>query len=137
MDGDDEAIGEDALKGINVFIENGCIACHSGISLGGQMMQKFGVYGNYWDFTNSKKIDKGVYDLTGNELDKYVFKVPSLRNITKTYPYFHDGSVEDLSEAIKIMNRLQNNKYLHDRATNQIIAFLETLTAEIPDRFKQ
>lgn len=137
LDGDDSAISEEALKGINVFIDNGCVACHSGIALGGQMMQKFGVYGNYWEFTNSKNIDKGLYEITGNEMDKYVFKVPSLRNITKTYPYFHDGSVEDLSEAIKIMNRLQNNKYLNDRATNQIIAFLETLTAEIPDRFKQ
>lgn len=137
LDGNDNSMTQEELKGLQSFIDNGCVACHSGVTLGGQMMQKFGVYGNYWDFTKSTTIDNGVFDLTQNENDKYVFKVPSLRNIEKTYPYFHDGSVEDLKEAVKIMHRLQNNKYLNDRETENIVAFLKTLTADVDDRYKQ
>jgi len=137
LDGNDNSMTKEELKGLQSFMNNGCVACHSGVALGGQMMQKFGAYGNYWDFTNSTSIDRGVFDLTQNENDKYVFKVPSLRNIEKTFPYFHDGAVEDLSEAVKIMHRLQNNKYLNDRETEHIVAFLKTLTADVDERYKQ
>ena len=69
--------------------------------VGGSMAQKFAVFGYYWDFTNSKTSDKGRYELTKNPDDEYIFKVPQLRNVEKTYPYFHDGSVATLEEAIQ------------------------------------
>jgi len=137
LDGDDGSLTETEKKGLNAFIDNGCIACHSGVALGGNTMQKFGLYGNYWEHTNSKKIDMGLYDITKNENDKYVFKSPSMRNIAKTYPYFHDGSVESLYEAVKIMALLQNNKVLTDEDTKNIVAFLESLTADVNDIYKE
>ena len=67
------------------------------------MYQKFGLAGNYWDFTKSQKIDNGRFLVTKNEADKYLFKVPSLRNIEKTHPFFHDGSIANLNDAVKII----------------------------------
>lgn len=135
LDGDDDAISEEAKAGVKSFVDNGCVTCHSGVAIGGQMLQKFGVYGDYWDYTRSKNIDLGRYEVTKDENDKYVFKAPSLRNIEMTHPYFHDGSVEKLEDAIKIMSILQNNKHLSDKETQQIIAFLKTLTAPVDERF--
>ena len=137
LDGDDKALSEKEKNGMRAFIDNGCIACHSGVAVGGQMMQKFGVFGNYWELTNSKTIDNGLFDLTKNESDKYVFKAPSLRNIEKTGPYFHDGSVKSLAEAIKIMSKLQNNKELSNQEVDEMIAFLKTLTADVDMKYKQ
>ena len=110
--GDDSALTDRELKGLEDFIENGCIACHSGVALGGNSFQKFGVYQDYWIETKSENVDKGKADLTNSDTDQNVFKVPGLRNITKTYPYFHDGSVRDLKEAIRIMGKLQLNREL-------------------------
>ncbi|MDK2771200.1 MAG: cytochrome-c peroxidase [Flavobacterium sp.] len=137
LDGEDNALDTNEKEGLKSFINNGCIACHSGVAIGGQMMQKFGVSGNYWEYTKSKNIDNGLFDITKNESDKYVFKVPSLRNIEKTYPYFHDGSVKDLSEAVKIMGKLQSNKELSETEVKNIVAFLKTLTAEVDPKFKK
>uniref|UniRef100_UPI00404A35B4 cytochrome-c peroxidase n=1 Tax=Flavobacterium sp. TaxID=239 RepID=UPI00404A35B4 len=136
LDGDDSALNEVEKEGLQSFISNGCIACHSGIAVGGQMMQKFGIYGDYWEHTKSKKIDNGLYDLTKNEADKYVFKAPSLRNIEKTHPYFHDGSVDNLNEAVKIMGKLQSNKNLSEKEINNIVAFLKTLNADVDTKYK-
>ena len=110
----------------------GCTACHSGAVLGGQMYQKFGLMGNYWDFTHSAKVDNGRYLVTNNEADKYLFKVPSLRNIEKTHPFFHDGSVTDLGEAVKIIAKLQLNKDLTEEEVKYIVVFLSTLTGTVP-----
>ena len=96
------------------------------------MFQKFGVYGNYWELTKSAKIDNGRFDLTKNEADKDMFKVPGLRNVAKTAPYFHDGSVSNLKDAVTIMAQLQLNKKLSDTDVSDIVAFLNTLTGEIP-----
>ena len=96
------------------------------------MYQKFGVYGDYWTYTNSEKIDEGKFMVSGKEADKHMFKVPSLRNIEKTAPYFHDGSVKTLKEAIDIMARAQLNKELTDEELNNVEAFLNTLTGETP-----
>jgi cytochrome c peroxidase len=137
LDGNDNALNTTEKEGLKSFISNGCIACHSGVAIGGQMMQKFGVYGNYWEQTNSKKTDNGLYDLTKNESDKYTFKVPSLRNIEKTHPYFHDGSVTDLNKAVKIMGKLQTNKELSENEINNIVAFLKTLTADLDLKYKK
>lgn len=119
-------------QGLRDFQEAGCVTCHSGNMLGGNMYQKFGLYGNYWDFTGSKKHDEGRKDVTGKDADKYLFKVPTLRNIAKTAPYFHDGSVAKLDDAVKIMAKLQSNKDITDEQASNISAFLGTLTSKIP-----
>lgn len=131
MAGKEDALTEDEKAGLDTFINAGCISCHMGSNLGGSMFQKFGVYGNYWELTGSEKIDEGKYAVTGQDYEKYMFKVPSLRNIEKTGPYFHDGSVTDLEEAIKIMAKLQLNKDLTDEEVTSIMTFLKTLTTEI------
>ena len=135
--GDSQALTDEEKEGLNTFINVGCTSCHNGATLGGTMFQKFGTFGDYWELTKSEKIDNGKFDVTGNESDKYVFKVPSLRNVEKTYPYFHDGSVADLSEAVKIMAKLQLNKDLTDKEVKSIVTFLKTLTADIPNELKQ
>ena len=135
--GNDEALNEQEKRGLETFITTGCITCHSGNALGGQLIQKFGLFSNYWELTRSDRIDEGRFEVTQNEADKYFFKSPSLRNIEKTYPYFHDGSVKDLNEAVKIMAKLQLNKELTDEETNDIVAFLNTLTGDVPQEFKQ
>jgi cytochrome c peroxidase len=86
--------------------------------------------------TGSTKHDEGRFEVTQNEADKFMFKVPSLRNVTKTAPYFHDGSVASLSDAIKIMAKLQLNKDLTDEQTASIEKFLGTLTGEVPAELK-
>lgn len=129
---DFEALSDNEKKGLKLFIDNGCQSCHMGVTLGGSMYEKFGKYDEYWKYTGSKKIDAGVYDLTKDESDKYKFKVPSLRNIAKTYPYFHDGSVADLNRTVKIMAKIQLNKELSDSDTDAIVAFLQSLTGEVP-----
>lgn len=137
LDGHDAVLNEQEKRGLNAFIKHNCTSCHNGIAIGGQMMQKFGTHYAYWLHTNSKKIDNGLYDITKNENDKYVFKVPSLRNIAKTAPYFHDGSVNDLKEAVLIMSKVQNNKFMSDDEAEDIVAFLKTLTAEVDSKYKQ
>lgn len=136
LDGNDEMLNEQEVEGLRIFMDNQCTTCHSGVSLGGSMLQKFGVYDDYWNYTKSKHIDEGLYAQTGNEQDKYVFKVPGLRNIAKTSPYFHDGSVDNLEDAVKIMARTQVNKVLSDKEANQIVVFLESLTADVEARYK-
>ncbi|HRP54338.1 MAG TPA: c-type cytochrome, partial [Fluviicola sp.] len=112
------------------FMESGCITCHNGIGVGGGMMQKFGLFDNYMEFTKSKKEDMGRYDVTKNEADKHFFKVPGLRNVAKTYPYFHDGSVTKLEDAVLIMSEIQNGSRLKKDDVANIVAFLNTLTME-------
>jgi cytochrome c peroxidase len=130
--GYDEAITAEEKKGLQTFMDAGCIACHSGTVLGGQMYQKFGLAGNYWDFTQSSKVDNGRFLVTNNESDKYLFKVPSLRNIEKTHPFFHDGSITDLGQAVKIIAKLQLSKDLTDQEVQEIVTFLKTLTGTVP-----
>lgn len=134
--GDDNAMNILEKEGLTLFIEKGCIACHSGNVLGGNSYQKFGIYTDYWKVTNSKKIDKGRFDVTKNEADMYVFKSPSLRNIAKTYPYFHDGSVTDLKEAVKIMGKTQLNIDFSDNEVKALVAYLNTLTGEVSAELK-
>lgn len=131
LDGEENVLTDQEKKGLTAFMDNGCVTCHSGVAIGGQMMQKFGVYGGYASLTKSKKIDKGLYDRTKKEGDQFMFKVPSLRNVEKTYPYFHDGSVTSLKDAIKIMGKLQLNKDLKDEDIANIEAYLKTLTANV------
>ena len=93
LKGDPTALKEKEKRGLKLCIDADCVTCHSGPYVGGQIYQKFGFLEPYWKFTKSDPIDEGRYAVTKNEADKYVFKVPILRNVAKTAPYFHDGSV--------------------------------------------
>jgi cytochrome c peroxidase len=137
LNGDKTALSLQEKKGLVAFFTNGCTQCHTGALLGGNQFQKFGVYAKYWEHTGSKKIDEGRYTVTKDTNDKYLFKVPSLRNIEKTSPYFHDGSVASLDSAIKIMGRVQLGKEIDNEDTQNIVAFLKSLTADIPKEYKQ
>lgn len=132
---DDYLLGQhDALnvlekEGLNAFIDLGCSPCHSGKGVGGEMMHRFALQGYYWDVTKSESIDEGRYEISKEEEDKYVFKVPSLRNVAETYPYFHDGSVDNLEEAVKTMAKVQLNYNIKEKEVKAIVAFLNALTA--------
>jgi cytochrome c peroxidase len=126
--GDPEALSEDQKAGLDLFISTGCAGCHSGELLGGAGFQPFGVAEDYWTATNSAEIDEGRFAITGEEGDRYVFRTPMLRNVARTGPYFHDGSVESLEEAIRIMARIQLRQDLDDDEVRLIAAFPESLT---------
>jgi cytochrome c peroxidase len=131
--GDTDALTLKEKIGLKTFMENGCVPCHSSPLVGGSMAQKFALFGYYWDFTNSKNRDKGRYELTKNPADEYFFKVPQLRNVEKTSPYFHDGSVSNLEEAIRIMAMTEANRQLEEKDIENIAAFLRSLTGKIPE----
>jgi cytochrome c peroxidase len=130
--GYESVLTDQEKQGLQTFMDVGCTACHSGTILGGTMYQKFGLMGNYWDFTHSSKVDNGRFLVTKNESDMMIFKVPSLRNIEKTHPFFHDGSISTLSEAVRIIAKLQLDKDLTDQEVADIVAFLGTLTGTVP-----
>jgi cytochrome c peroxidase len=117
------------------FMSRGCVACHNGVGIGGQLFQKFGVVEEYWKATGSQEIDQGRFGLTKDPADLYVFKVPSLRNVAMTPPYFHDGSVATLEEAVQVMARVQLGSGLTDDETHEIVAFLRSLTGPLPSNF--
>jgi len=133
--GDDKALNNEEKEGLNTFIKQGCITCHSGALLGGNMMQKFPIIGKYEDYL-SGKVDMGHYEETKKDMDKFMFKVPSLRNIAKTGPYFHNGGVSDLNSAVKIMGKAELNKDLTDAQIKSIVSFLETLTGDLNAKYK-
>jgi cytochrome c peroxidase len=133
--GNHEALLPAARTGLEKFINTGCVACHNGVAVGGGMYQKFGVVEDYWKATGSDPIDKGRIDVTKDPGDLYVFRVASLRNVAMTPPYFHDGSVATLPEAVKVMARVQLGVILNDADTRDIVAFLESLTGELPANF--
>ncbi len=135
LDGNDKAISPDAKIGLKRFMDIGCVACHNGIGIGGGGYQKFGIWEDYWPVTKSETIDKGRFNLTKDENDLYVFRVANLRNVTKTAPYFHDGSVNDLPDAVRIMGKIQLRKTLSDEDVKYVGAFLNTLTGKLPKSF--
>lgn len=132
LKGNKEALTDIQKRGLKTFMGIGCVTCHSGAYVGGQMYQKFGIFEQYWKYTKSKEIDEGRYVVTKNESDKYVFKVPVLRNVEKTPPYFHDGSVDKLEDAVLIMGKIQLGKDLSKQQGGEIVSFLDSLTGEIP-----
>jgi cytochrome c peroxidase len=133
--GNQEALSPAAKAGLEKFINTGCVACHNGVGVGGGMYQKFGVVEDYWKATDSDPIYKGRFDVTKDPNDLYVFRVASLRNVAMTPPYFHDGSVAALSDAVKVMARVQLGVSLNDADTGDIVAFLQSLTGELPTNF--
>ena len=129
--GNDEAITLDEKKGYELFKGYGCISCHQGMNVGGNIYQKFGVVGDYFaDRGNITDADLGRYNITGNELDRHVFKVPSLRNVAITPPYFHDASAQKLEQAVATMGKYQLGRPLSDEDVRLIVGFLKTLTGE-------
>jgi cytochrome c peroxidase len=133
LQGKQTALSEPQKNGLKTFMETGCTGCHSGAYVGGQMHRKFGVAEPYWQYTKSPEVDEGRYAVTKNEDDKYVFKVPELRNVEMTSPYFHDGSVDSLYDTVMIMGKVQLGKTLTDQEIDDIILFLKSLTGKIPD----
>jgi cytochrome c peroxidase len=133
--GDDRAMTERQKAGLRKFIETGCAACHDGPTVGGSQFRKFGRNKDYWTETGSPKPDLGRFAMTKKEEDKYVFRVPVLRNVARTAPYFHDGSVDTLDRAVKIMGRVQIGVELDDASIALITAFLESLTGEVPAHY--
>ena len=131
LNGKITALNEQEKRGLNAFIDLGCIPCHSGSATGGNMYQKFPQIGRIEDYTGRQNKDEGRYADTKNAADKRIFKVPSLRNVAKTAPYFHDGSVATLPEAVKIMAKAQLNTDLSSEEIADIVAFLQTLTGDI------
>lgn len=133
LKGDARALTEPQKRGLRTFVQSGCAACHSGAYLGGQMYAKFGVIEPYEKYTKSDKPDEGRFAVTKNEADRFVFKVPILRNVAVTPPYFHDGSVEKLGEAVRIMAKVQLGRDLGAEQIEAVTAFLHSLTGPIPD----
>lgn len=119
-------------EGYRRFRELGCISCHQGVLLGGNMFQKFGVMGDYFAGRTPSKADLGRYNVTGREEDRHVFKVPSLRNVALTAPYFHDGSAPTLEDAIPVMARYQLGREISSQDVRAIAAFLRTLSGRLP-----
>jgi cytochrome c peroxidase len=125
--GDDDALSNQEKSGLNLFLQTGCASCHSGPALGGQMYSKMGQVKEYPGLT-----DVGRFEVTGLESDRYSFKVPSLRNIAKTGPYLHDGSVSSLPDTVAIMAEYQLGQTLTDAEIADIVAFLGALTGDLP-----
>jgi cytochrome c peroxidase len=133
--GNVDALSLAARRGLETFINTGCVACHNGVGVGGDMYRKFGIVEDYWSATGSRSIDKGRVEVTKNPDDLYVFRVPSLRNVAMTAPYFHDGSVATLTDAVKVMGRVQLGMKLGDNEINEIVSFLKSLTGDLPTEF--
>jgi cytochrome c peroxidase len=126
--GDEAALNQDELAGYKLFKESGCVACHNGEAVGGNSFQKMGVMEPY----KANSPAEGLSAVTGKDADRFKFKVPTLRNVEMTYPYFHDGEAETLTEAVDVMGRLQLGKKFSDQENAQIVAFLKSLTGDQP-----
>jgi cytochrome c peroxidase len=135
LDGNVEALSAQERAGLRTFIDTGCVACHNGVGVGGGDFRKFGVTEDYWKATASLEIDKGRAVDTKKAEDEYLFKVPSLRNVAMTGPYFHDGSVVPLETAVRIMARVQLGAAVADKEVEDIVAFLGSLTGPLPANY--
>lgn len=129
--GDKQALTPSEREGYQLFKDYGCVSCHQGINAGGNLFQRFGVMGNYFaDRGNITPADWGRYNVTQDLADRFVFRVPSLRNVAQTAPYFHDGTALTLEEAIAIMANYQLGRSLPVEDINRLAKFLHTLTGE-------
>jgi cytochrome c peroxidase len=133
--GERDAINEEEERGYLLFKAYGCVACHQGMNVGGNLFQKFGIFRNpFAERGTVTEADLGRFALTGEEADRHVFRVPSLRNVAVTAPYFHDGSAASLEEAVDVMARSQLGRDLPAEDVAAIVAFLKTLTGEFEGR---
>ncbi len=129
LKGDRKALNRIELRGYKLFKDSGCTACHYGPALGGSSFQKMGVVAAY----DTKNKAQGVAGLTGKDADRMKFKVPTLRNVELTYPYFHDGEADTLEKAVDTMGRLQLGRAFMMEEIDDMVAFLKTLTGKQPD----
>jgi cytochrome c peroxidase len=127
LKGNKEALSAEERKGFATFAKTGCVTCHNGVGVGGMMYQKLGLL-KLWPDLN----DNGRSDITKNDSEKFFFKVPSLRNITETGPYLHNGSVKTLDEMVRKMAEYQLGKTLTDDEAASIVTFLKTLKGDLP-----
>jgi len=126
--GDADAISTFEREGYELFKTSGCVACHNGEAVGGNSFQKMGIVEPY----QTQNGVEGRVAVTGKDADRFTFKVPTLRNVELTYPYFHDGEAETLTEATDVMGRLQLGRQFSDEENAKIVAFLKTLTGDQP-----
>jgi len=131
LKGDEEAVGPKVKKGYQLFVSKGCIICHHGVNVGGNLYNKFGIFHEL----NSSNL--GRYNVTKREEDKYIFKVPSLRNIAQTAPYMHDGRSKTLKSAVLLMSQYQLGRNIKPEEIDMIVIFLESLSGTIPSIAKQ
>jgi len=132
--GDESALNEQQTRGWEAFQEVGCTTCHQGVNLGGTMFMKMGLVRDYFEMRGGEltEADMGRFNVTENEDDRHKFKVPTLRNVTLTPPYFHDGTQTDLREVVRIMALVQLGKELESTQVDDIVAFLGALEGELP-----
>ncbi|WP_156919944.1 cytochrome-c peroxidase [Comamonas composti] len=128
LKGNSKALSKNELAGYKLFKESGCVACHNGPAVGGNSFQKMGVVEPYKDSVGAE----GRSAVTGNDADRFNFKVPTLRNVELTYPYFHDGAADTLAQAVDVMGRLQLGRKFSEDENSKIVAFLKTLTGDQP-----
>jgi len=128
LKGDDNAITPDELAGYQLFKDSGCTACHNGAAAGGTSYQRMGIVRPY---VSTSPVE-GRYAVTGDDADRFTFKVPTIRNVEYTYPYFHDGQAKTLEESVEIMGQLQLGRHYTDEEIDKIVAFLKTLTGDMP-----
>lgn len=126
--GEKDAMTATELAGYKLFKDSGCVGCHNGPAMGGTSFQKMGVIEPY----QTKNKAEGVAAVTGKDADRFKFKVPTLRNVELTYPYYHDGEAATLTEAIDLMGRLQLGKKYTAEENAQMVAFMKTLTGDQP-----
>jgi cytochrome c peroxidase len=131
--GDITVLTSQEKKGYLEFQENGCINCHNGVNIGANIYQKMGLFVPY----KANNISNGRFDITKRERDKFVYKVPSLRNIAQTAPYFHDGSIKTLSDAVLKMYEHQLGVKKNKKEVANLVAFLKTLDAPKPTILKE
>jgi cytochrome c peroxidase len=130
--GQRDALTADEISGYQLFKSNGCVACHQGVNIGGNLVQRFGVFAVPGRLGNPDgEPDPGRFRVTHDPLDKEVFRVPSLRNVALTAPYFHDGRATTLEQAVDLMARVQLGRALNGQDIRLIVAFLRTLTGEV------
>jgi len=134
--GEEQALDARALEGWRLFRELGCISCHQGVNIGGNMYSKLGQFDSYFTHRAPEQRDFGRFNLTGLEDDRFKFRVPSLRNVARTAPFFHDGGVATLPEAVERIARSQLGVQLSGAERDLIVAFLESLTGRLPDAAK-
>jgi cytochrome c peroxidase len=131
LKGDTRALSEAEREGYRLFNDLGCISCHQGANVGGNMFQHFGVMADYFENRGGETVaDRGRFNVTGLESDRHRFKVPSLRNVELTPPYFHDGSATTLQEAVRVMARYQLGQPVTEQQIELVVAFLKTLTGK-------
>lgn len=126
--GDRAALSEQELRGYRLFKHSGCTACHYGAAVGGRSFERMGLMEPY----RSRVYDFGREQVTGDEAHRFTYKTPTLRNVELTAPYFHDGAAATLAEAVAVMGRLQLGRDYSRQETADIVAFLKTLTGEMP-----